>query len=370
MGGKSDEQNATTVQEPWRGLAPYLTGRGNNFPEGFGSSAPPLEPGQFPSGIQPGWVHGSDNQVRIGPDGQLFSIGNTGTLPFGQLPRSGGPFQVPGVTSQTGDPVFFNPSSYAPGGDPSNGEPIGVLPAASALFQNGPSLAPSRDPLTTLGQQSNIEFANNFGSFMSPYAQATGESLSAPNLENNPYAQQLMGANADQIMQSYREQILPSLRRGYRAGGGVGSSREGIAQGMAAEGALDAIGQSNAGILNNAYGQGLQQQRAAMTLMPQFLNSQLTPGSILQSIGTDQEQLNQAQRMEPYDRLTFYNSILSGNPGAGLATTNQSASVSGGSSLQGALGGAAGLGGLAAAAGAGAPWIAGAAGLGALLGLV
>lgn len=86
----------------------------------------------------------------------------------------------------------------------------------------------------------------------------TGQILGdAQQYMNGAPTQQALNSVNNQIGQTLNEQTLPGLNRQAAMGGGLNSSRAGMAQAQAQEGAGIAMGSADSSILNNAYNQGL-----------------------------------------------------------------------------------------------------------------
>lgn len=92
------------------------------------------------------------------------------------------------------------------------------------------------------------------------------------NLQNNPFQQQMASfANPNNQMaqkqidllgqnlnKQFSENLLPQIGDQALQGGGLGGTRQGIAQGLAAQGMQQAFSQGAQGILSNAYNQAQQ----------------------------------------------------------------------------------------------------------------
>ena len=138
------------------------------------------------------------------------------------------------------------------------------------------------------------------------------------------------------ITKQYTEGFLPQLTGGAVAAGNIGSSRQGVAEGIGAGKTLDALGRNTAGLTSQAYGQGLQATMQAQALAPAFAQSfglapgfQATGAGLQYGLDTEADEAAKA-------RLLAYQQIIGGNYGG---TQTGPAQQSGG--LSGALGGAA-----------------------------
>lgn len=82
-------------------------------------------------------------------------------------------------------------------------------------------------------------------------------------MAGNPYLQDQANNIATNLTQNWQQNALPSINSGAMMAGGFGGSRQGVAQGISANGLNQAIGQAQSGLMYNAYNtdQQLQAQR-------------------------------------------------------------------------------------------------------------
>lgn len=85
----------------------------------------------------------------------------------------------------------------------------------------------------------------------------------AGNPQNNPYFQQAVQSAIRPVTENFQEQVMPGIRQGAQAAGQQGSSRQGIAEGIAARGYMNTVGDISANMGNQAYAQGLQAVQAS-----------------------------------------------------------------------------------------------------------
>lgn len=101
--------------------------------------------------------------------------------------------------------------------------------------------------------------------------------LQAMNPQGNPYLEQMGQTGLDQINRNLTQDILPSINNEAMGGMNLGSSRQGIAEGLATQGAQIAGGD----YLTNLYGQQYQQDQnramQAMQMAPIFQQMQNNP---------------------------------------------------------------------------------------------
>jgi hypothetical protein len=175
--------------------------------------------------------------------------------------------------------------------------------------------------------------------------------MNSADVANNPYVNNMIGAQADNITRQLTQQWLPQIRSGASAVGQYGSTRQGIAEGSAIGEAARALSNSAAQTQLGAYSEGLGAQKTAMALLPQQAQLGMMPAQVYGQVGASQEGYNtQAiqdaiQRFnfaqsEPYNRNTWYNSILTGAaPYASSQQTTKTNADTGGSTLGNVLGG-------------------------------
>lgn len=175
----------------------------------------------------------------------------------------------------------------------------------------------------------------------------------------NPYLQDLSGQISTNLTQNLNNNILPGINQQALANGGVGGSRQGIAQGLAIGQTQQAIGNAQSQLNSNAYntdqqynlglGQlGLNSQlgnqnfytaQRGLDLQQANLGAQLSNQGNLGLVSQGQQLYNtgQTQQQAPYNALSQYAQILSPFSGLNQTTTQ---SQPGGSAIGGALGGA------------------------------
>jgi hypothetical protein len=199
---------------------------------------------------------------------------------------------------------------------------------------------------------------------------AMSSALNATDVMNNPHLAGAMDAAIRPIFQNLREQVMPGITSDAVATGNVGSSRQGIAEGIASRGALDAAGNITSQMGSQAYGQGLQAQGNAMGMFGQGQQNNMMPNQLMEAIGGVQQNERMQGELfglnQPNTALGNYANLVRGNFGG--ETTGNQVTPQGKS---GGVGSAIGLAAQGAAAGATfGPWgSAAGAGLGLLSGM-
>lgn len=254
---------------------------------------------------------------------------------------------------------------------------VGQQPYLKDLFGLAQGYQQTGIPDTSASQaytEQAIQQLGTAGQQMNPYVQAlqqanqgyaTGDLL---DVNNNPALQGYLDAATRQIMQQYTDVISPGITGQAAAVGGIGSSRQGIAEGLAAGRTQQAVGDTTAQILNSAYGQGLNATMQAQGLSPAIARMMTLPANVTQQQAGLQYGLDTENDQAALARLEAYKNLIGGGGYGGSSTTTGPATQTGG--VAGALGGAAAGAGIVGAltaegmasaswAGPAAPWIVG-----------
>lgn len=195
------------------------------------------------------------------------------------------------------------------------------------------------------GQQLGGQAAGSLGFLLDP-------SILSP--DSNPYLKQAGDAVANTTMDALTRQALPAIRSGASAANGPyagGSSREGIAQGLATGEATDNIAGQLSQMYNTSYQNGLGTMLNANQLVPSIQAAQLFGPQVQSAVGGQQRGMEQAQldasnqtnllqQLFPLLQAQQLFGLIGGMPGGSTQTTSTGA-VPKGSPWQSALGGAA-----------------------------
>lgn len=172
---------------------------------------------------------------------------------------------------------------------------------------------------------------------------------------NNPALQGAVDAGVRPITQALTEQQLPALRGEAVTTGNFGSSRQGIAEGLASGRASQAIGDTSAKIVNDNYKTNIDAQLKALGLLPTVQAAQTTPAITTSGVGDVRQALAQAglnqdvagfnyDQMAPFLQSKELMALLTGLPGGTTTATgstakpNQAMSALGGAASGAALG--------------------------------
>lgn len=153
---------------------------------------------------------------------------------------------------------------------------------------------------------------------------------------NNQYLQNAMHANTDETTRMLTEGALPALRSGSTQAGGMysgGSTKSGVAEGLATGKTAQAISENNTKMLFDAYNRGLGGMQTAIGQNGQVQGQQLMPAEIQGAVGDQQRQMQQSQLDEqikkfyggqqlPFLQAQELMSFLQGMPGATNTSTS------------------------------------------------
>lgn len=174
-------------------------------------------------------------------------------------------FDMLGARNVLNDPGFAGALSLMAMNDPSKfmgaeafSRLMNLDPQQSLAYAPMQQTLAGADPTQNLGYQAfqNVLGMGDPSQFMG--AGAVDTLLAAADPTTNPYFQGTLEAAMRSVTQAFREQIMPSIRTGSALAGQAGSSRQGIAEGLAASRANQAMADMAAQMGSAAYAQGLQ----------------------------------------------------------------------------------------------------------------
>lgn len=278
----------------------------------------------------------------------------------GRITLEGGG-QSGGATTSTTTTQNFSPEEAAQRAKVQE-EASRIYNQSAAQLQNSPYPGSKPVPFSTATTQAQgmlSNFATGAGQSQANQAGAYSSWLQGPAqyAESNPYLQSTINAAIRPITQAYTDPggVMSKIRTDSMAAGGHGtSSRQGIAEGIAARSYFDAVGDASTKLANENYQLSQKIGAQALALAPQTFDLQTRPATSLASVGQQQELYQQAladydanaamwQLNAPWLPLQNYANIVFG--GASPGTTATGYSTGGGGSSPGrfssALGGAA-----------------------------
>ena len=215
----------------------------------------------------------------------------------------------------------------------------------------GSTVAPLA-PETQQAQEAMRQYASGPAQQLAGQTTAAQQFALGPVLDvgNNPYVQGAAQAAVNPVVDALLERALPAVRHGAVAAGGYGGSRQQLAEANAVRDATQAMVDRTAGLYERAYGQGLDTFARGLALAPQTLQAGAAPAQMLDLVGQQQRDYQQAliddqiarhnfEQSLPATRLAQYLQFVQGNYGG---TTMSTGRAPGGSAMSGLMGGAMG----------------------------
>lgn len=207
-------------------------------------------------------------------------------------------------------------------------------------------------PAQRQAQQQAAQFAQGQGQQLATDAVGANQFALGPVLypQSNPALQGYIDAATRPIRQQFTEEIMPSIASGAVGNNAFGGSRQAIAEGLAADRAMRAVGDTAATVANEGYQAGLDTFAKGLALAPQTFQGGLAPATTVGAVGEQQRSMNQAliddafarfsfQQNLPYAKLNEYANMVSGNyGGTSLAQTTGGGPSLGNQLLSGAAG--------------------------------
>lgn len=246
--------------------------------------------------------------------------------------------------------------------------------AAHTPTRYGGSAIAGFDPSQVAGQEAALTAGGQQTGLANQAAGAQSQWFgpNALDISQNPNVQSAIETATRPVQEQLTRYGLPAIRASAEQSGNFGSSRQGIAEGLAIEGAQKASGDIASRISSDAYKTNVDAQLKALGLLPSTVGT-LPSGALTTSgVGDVRQGMTQAQlgeqvsnfnydQMAPYLQSRDIMSLLSGIPGG---STTSTASLPSKNPLTGALGGAASGAALGASLGSVVPGVGNLAGAG------
>lgn len=174
----------------------------------------------------------------------------------------------------------------------------------------------------------------------------------AMDVNSNPWLTKAVQGAIRPITESYTDTggVMSQIRDGAQGAGQFGSSRQGIAEGIAAGRYADAVGDVSSRMYSDAYNKGQDTFARTLAFAPQAMDASMQPVNWLSGVGAQNEGLAQAQAQYDADSkmwdlnkdwagLNNLANIIYGG-GSGQSVTTGTPAQAGSSWASGALGGA------------------------------
>ena len=205
------------------------------------------------------------------------------------------------------------------------------------------------DPSQVSGQNRLLGLsAGPLEQFMQTMLGTAGTNLTDFLRPDNPTVQNAVQAALDPVVRTFQQSVLPGLRGEAVLTGNVGSSRQGVAEGLATDALTQNLLNTSAGITNQAFQTGLDQMIRTLALSPQLASASTLPGLIETGVGEQRQQQAQRelegelagevfQEQRGATALSNYANILASLPG-GVSTGTQVAARGGSGGAGSAIG--------------------------------
>jgi hypothetical protein len=216
MSGGGGSGNTKTTTEPWSGQKPYLEQQYKNYANQYQNYAPQYFPESTVAGISP---------YTSGATAQLANFGNS-------------PYYQQGAVAgrQAVDTFSRAQSAYT--------NPVTALGMGNAAGVNNYLSS------TLSGQNAVDPNAASAGSVYGNYQQMVGQ------MTQNPQLDAMVNAAQTRTAQNFNEQVMPQISTNALANNAYGGSRQGIAEGLAADRLQQQMGDIATGMYGQAYESG------------------------------------------------------------------------------------------------------------------
>jgi hypothetical protein len=213
------------------------------------------------------------------------------------------------------------------------------------------------DPAQVAGQEGALESAGTQETLARSGAGTTTNWLgpNALDVTNNPTIQGAIDTATRPIQEQLTRYGLPAIRASAEQSGNFGSSRQGIAEGLAEEGAYKAMGDATSKIVSGAYDTNVNAQLKALGLLPSTIGTQTAGDLTTSGVGDVRQAMAQAllgqdvsnfnwDQLAPYLQSKDIIALASGLPGGSTVSTasqpqrNQLTSALGGAAAGASLG--------------------------------
>lgn len=132
------------------------------------------------------------------------------------------------------------------------------------------------------------------------------QSYGAADIANNPYVQAMQGSIANTMNTSLKEEMLPAVNAGAALSGGIGGSRQALAQGTAIGKSQTALGDAITNLNLGAYNTGVGARTSALQMAPSISNMASTGATNRLGVGQAMEQRGQQEIDAMRQRFEYY----------------------------------------------------------------
>jgi hypothetical protein len=169
------------------------------------------------------------------------------------------------------------------------------------------------------------------------------QNYNAADVANNPYVKAMQDSIGGTMTRELREGALPAVNAGAALAGGIGGSRQALAQGQAIGRSQTALGDALANLNLGAYNTGVGARTAALQMSPQIQAMTKSGGLTRLGVGQALEQRGQQEIDAQRARFEYYRDFpmmmsqmfapyITGAPMASTNTSQGTSKASGGGS--------------------------------------
>jgi hypothetical protein len=201
-----------------------------------------------------------------------------------------------------------------------------ALTGAQNLYQSG-GFAPvvGMSDETSRGLQDNMKFADYLESSFLPRATTSFNSMLESSLIDSPELQRVIASSTRPVMDQLSRYTLPTTQDAAIMAGQRGSSRQGVAEGLARSEANNTMGDIASRLSLQALLQDQQNKQFGISNMPAFMQALQTPASLRTTVGGIKEGYQEEAANAPANNLLQYAQIVQAmNPGVNSTTTTTS----------------------------------------------
>lgn len=216
----------------------------------------------------------------------------------------------------------------------------GILPMALKLAQAG-NLNPTTvmSDATKQSQTSVMDLVDNLNNQFLPSTQALFDRVGNRDLVNAQETQDVIAASTRPIMEQLNRYAVPATQDAAIAAGQLGSSRQGIAEGLARSDANQQMSDIASQIAFGALQEQLAGERMALQFSPTLMQMMGMPTTLLSELGQQQEAYDLESRSGEARNLQSLAAMLQSFIPGTNATQTQEKARTGNEKLGGALSG-------------------------------
>lgn len=205
----------------------------------------------------------------------------------------------------------------------------GILPSALDLMKSGkldPGLVQSEG--SKLAEESTMSLVDMLNNDFLPSTRDLYDRVGNRDLVNAQETQDVIAASTRPIQEQLMRYAVPATQDAAIAAGQLGSSRQGIAEGLARSDANAQMGDIASRISFGALQEQLAGERMALQLSPQIMQLLGMPTALLEQVGKNQERYDLESRSAEGNNLRALANLLQGFiPGANSTQTQQDATT-------------------------------------------